>query len=168
MTYVRPDKTITELTQSKDKIAERLEGFEEVSEKELCYVPVGALLRYIGWDKRSNKPAFRFGGVVKKVDKEYVLLAGKGGITFSAQRYAYDQNGKKIFKTRFFKKSKSTKNELDGEKKQLEKELENTIDRANEMFEKQNAVIEKLQNDNNELKTIIKQLKKKLKGKKII
>jgi predicted RNase H-like nuclease (RuvC/YqgF family) len=55
---------------------------------------------------------------------------------------------------------------LDSEKKQLEKELENTIDRANEMFEKQNAVIEKLQNDNKELKAIIKQLKKKLKGKK--
>ena len=166
MTYVRPDKTITELTQSQVKISERLQGFEEVPEKELCYVTVGSLLRYIGWDKRNNKPAFRFGGIVKQVDKEYVLLAGKGGITFSAQRYAYDKDGKKIFKTRFFRKSKSTKNELDSEKKQLEKELENTIDRANEMFEKQNAVIEKLQNDNKELKAMIKQLKRKLKGKK--
>ena len=75
---------------------------------------------------------------LKKIDKEYVILAGKNGMLFSAQRYAYDKKGKQIFKTRFFRKSKSMKNEteiLTNEKEELEKELGNTIDRANDMFE---------------------------------
>ena len=168
MSYVRPDKTITDLSQTKEEIERRLNGFEEVSDKQLCYVPVGSLLRYIGWDKKKKKAAFRFGGILKKIDKEYVILAGKNGMLFSAQRYAYDKKGKQIFKTRFFRKSKSMKNEtevLTNEKEELEKELGNTIDRANDMFEKQNAVIKKLQKDNAELKSMVKKLKKQLKRK---
>ena len=79
--------------------------------------------------------------------------------------FSFVKPGKQIFKTRFFRKSKSMKNEteiLTNEKEELEKELGNTIDRANDMFEKQTAVIQKLQKDNAELKSMVKKLKKQL------
>lgn len=134
--YDRPKKTVTESVQDKKSIQKYLKEYEEVSPEDLPYVNPETHLRYISWDKKNNCELFRFGGLLVKVNKEYVLLAGKGGKTFSAQRYSYDENNKKkLHTTRFFKKMKN--------EEILKEELDETLEASREIINKQNELIEK-------------------------
>ena len=147
--YDRPKKTVTESVQDKKSIQKYLKEYEEVDKEDLPYLNQDTHLRYISWDKKNNCELFRFGGLLVKVNKEYVLLAGKGGKTFSAQRYTYDEsNKKKVHATRFFKKMKN--------EEILKEELDETVETSKEIIKKQNEIIEKQK----------KELAKLKKGKK--
>jgi hypothetical protein len=133
--YERPEKTITELIQNKKSIEEQLINFEEIPNEDLCYINLNTQLKYISYDKLNKKELFRFGGLLTKVNKDYIILAGKEGKTFCVQRYTKNESGQTIHITRFFKKIKDT--DL------LKIELNKTIDDSNEIIEKQNMIIEK-------------------------
>lgn len=155
--YKRPKITKTESIQNKKDIEERLKDYKEIKQKELCMVPLNSSLRYIGFDKKKKKELFRFGGLLISVKQEYVILAGKGGKTFSAQRYTYDSKGKKIHTTRFFKKM--NKNDI------LENQLNDTINQSNAIFKKQSDYIEEQRKEIKRLKEKLDNLSKKIKKK---
>ena len=146
--YKRPKVTITESIQNKKDIQERLKDYQEITQEEMCMLPINSHVRYIGFDKKKKKELFRFGGLIMMVKPEYVVLSGKGGKTFSAQRYTYDKKGKKIHTTRFFKKI--------SDKERLESQLNETIERSNEMFQKQNKFIQEQQKEIEKLKKLLK------------
>ena len=146
--YKRPKKTITESIQNKKDIQEKLKNYVEITQEELCMLPRNSHVRYIGYNKAKKKELFRFGGLIVMVKPQYVVLSGKGGKTFSAQRYTYNDNGKKLHTTRFFRKV--TKEQ------ELENKLNDTIDKSNEIFTKQNLLIEKQQKEIEKLKKMLK------------
>jgi hypothetical protein len=155
--YERPEITITELIQNKKDIQEQLKYFEEISEDDLCYVSVNTYLKYLSFNKKTKKEMFRFGGLLIKLDKEYLVLAGKNGMRFSVQRFTKDDKGKILHTTRFFKKMNMKNYNNDSEKE--EKKLEDEHKKTDESKKTQEKKIKKI----NEEK--IRQLKEKLKAK---
>ena len=145
--YVRPTKTITELLQTENDILEQLKYYDEISEDDLNFISIGTALRYIGYDKQNNCEIFRFGGILTKIAREYIVLAGKEGMKFSAQRYSYDGNNNIIHTTRFFRKKK------------VEDFLNEKINDTNDIIEKQSNIIEKQRQE-------LLAMKKKLKNSK--
>ena len=143
--YERPALTITETIQTKKDIEEQLKNFEEISDEDLNFINVNTQLKYISYDKKNKKELFRFGGLLVKVNKDYLLLAGKEGMRFSVQRYSYNDKGVKVHTTRFFKKMKET----DILKEKMTDEAENF-----------NILIDKQQKEIQELKKKLKQYKK--------
>ena len=84
-------------------------------------------LRYISWNIKNKCEQFRYGGLLIRVEKQYLILAGKEGKTFSAQRFTINQDTNKLLHTtRFFKKLK--KEEL------IQEELEETLDASKEII----------------------------------
>lgn len=132
--YVRPKKTITEMIQNQEGIEENLKHYEEISEEDINFISMNTHLKYISFDKKKKCEQFRFGGLLSKMEREYLVLAGKNGMRFSVQRYTRDDNGNIMHTTRFFKKVKETDI--------LKNELEHTIEKTTEIIEKQNEVIE--------------------------
>ena len=137
--YERPDKTITETMQNKKDIEEQLKNFEEITNEDLNFVNVNTQLKYISYDKQNKKELFRFGGLLVKVAKEYIVLAGKEGKRFSAQRYTKDDKDNIIHTTRFFKKIKETD--------ALKNKLLQTEEHASSIIEKQTAIIAQQKKD---------------------
>jgi len=139
--YQKPKKTITDLVQTQDKVQEQLEDYQEISNEELDHIPIGCLIRYIGYNKKTNKEAFRFGGNIKKVDPNYVVLIGNN-LSFSVQRHTYNKNNEIIHTTRFFIKDKDIEkiNEINQETMKNQE----IIDKQNEIIYKQKKEIEKL------------------------
>ncbi len=150
--YMRPSKTTTDRMQSKDELKKYLKDYEQIPEEDVNFMTIGQLLRYISYDKKTRREIFRFGGLLKKIDKEYVVLQGKNGMTFSAQRYTYDDNGNKIHTTRFFKKHKP--------EEVIKVQYEEAIDRSNELIDKQNEVIDKQKLELKALKKRLEELEK--------
>jgi hypothetical protein len=149
---MRPSKTTTDRMQSKDELKKYLKDYEQIPEEDVNFMTIGQLLRYISYDKKTRREIFRFGGLLKKIDKEYVVLQGKNGMTFSAQRYTYDDNGNKIHTTRFFKKHKP--------EEVIKVQYEEAIDRSNELIDKQNEVIDKQKLELKALKKRLEELEK--------
>ena len=146
--YERPKKTITELSQNKDIIEDKLKDYREISQDELCMTPMNSHLRYISYDKKSKRELFRYGGLLMTLKPEYLILVGKGGKSFSVQRYTYNEKGEKIHITRFFRKL--SREELNNMK------LEETMKQAQSHFEQQNEVIQKQQQEIEKLKKLLK------------
>jgi hypothetical protein len=138
-TYERPTKTITETMQNKKDIEEQLKNFEEITSEDLNFINVNTQLKYISYDKQNKKELFRFGGLLVKVAKEYVILAGKEGKRFSAQRYTKDDKDNILHTTRFFKKIKETE--------ALKTKLLETEESAAAIIEKQSAIIAQQKKD---------------------
>lgn len=134
-TYIRPEKTITESIQNKKDIEEKLQDFEEINNEDLNFINVNTLLRYISYDKKNKKELFRFGGLLVKVNKDYIVLAGKEGLRFSVQRYTRNDKNEIIHTTRFFKKIKETDI--------LKSQLEEILEKSSDKIEQQNEIIEK-------------------------
>ena len=153
--YVRPKKTYTDTLQTDEAIDEKLNGFVEVEEDDIDNISPGSFVRYIKWDNNTHKERFVMGGVVIRVLPEYLLIKGKDSGTFSAQRYAYNKKGEKIHTTRFYKmlsneeKLKIKLLEMQKKANEIIGELEDTIDQKDQEIE--------------QLKDIIKKLKKNLK-----
>lgn len=135
--YVRPKRTKTELVQNEKNINDYLKDFEEIEDSKLPYVNLNTQLRYISYDVENECELFRFGGLLMKIEEKYVVLAGKEGKRFSVQRYIYDKNNnnKLVHTTRFFKKIKT--------EQLLKEQLNMTLDKSEDIINKQNAVIEK-------------------------
>jgi hypothetical protein len=162
--YVRPTKTTTDRLQSKDELKQYLKDYEEIKEEEVNFIPMGQLLRYIGYDKKNRREIFRFGGLLKKVAKDYLVLQGKNGMTFSCQRYTYDDGGNKIHNTRFFKKMNP---EL-----VLKEEYAEAMDKTEEIMKNQTSIIEKQKKELMALRKKIEEIErssdKKSEKKKIL
>lgn len=133
--YMRPSKTTTDRMQTKDELKKYLKDYEEIPHEDVNFMTIGQLLRYISYDKKTRKEIFRFGGLLKKIDKNYVVLQGKNGMTFSAQRYTFDDNENLIHTTRFFRKQKP--------EEIMKVEFEDALEKSDEVIKKQNDVIEK-------------------------
>jgi hypothetical protein len=133
--YIRPEKTITESIQNKKDIEEKLKDFEEISDEDLNFININTLLRYISYDKKNKKELFRFGGLLVKVNKDYIILSGKEGLRFSVQRYTRNDNNDIIHTTRFFKKIK--------ESEILKSQIDEIMDKSTEKITQQNEIIEK-------------------------
>ena len=133
--YERPNTTITESVQNKKDIEEQLKDFEEISEEDLNFININTQLKYISYDNKNKKELFRFGGLLVKIAKDYLILRGKEGLTFSVQRYTKNENNEIVHTTRFFNKIKETD--------KLKIKLEDTILKATEKLQKQNSIIEK-------------------------
>ena len=144
--YSRPKKTITDILQTQEDVEEKLEGYEEVGEEDINFLTIGIHLRYITYDKKNNKELFRFGGILKKIDKQYIVLLGKNNLTFSVQRYTHNSNDEIIHVTRFFRKNKPNSSSF------IQEELNKTILKSTELIEKQNELIDKQKNDIEKLK----------------
>ena len=151
--YQRPRKTYTDTLQSVDVIKKKLDGYVEIPENEVDNLQEGSFLRYIKLDTKTGKERFITGGVLMRTNPEYLLIKGKDNGTFSAQRYAYDTAGEKIFTTRFFKL-------LNNEEK-LKIKLGDMQTKANEIIEELEGTIDKQAAEISELKAIIRKLKGK-------
>ena len=143
--YERPEKTITESIQTKEDIEDQLKNFEEISDEDLNFININTQLKYLGYDKKKKRELFRFGGLLVKVNKDYLLLAGKDGLRFSVQRYTYNDKGVKVHTTRFFKKMK----DVDILKEKVTVDIEN-----------RDILIEQQQKEILELKKKLKSFKK--------
>jgi hypothetical protein len=155
--YQRPRKTYTDTLQSVDIIKKKLDGYIEIPEDEVDSLQEGVFLRYIKIDPKTGKERFITGGVLLRINPEYLLIKGKNNGTFSAQRYTYDANTReKIFTTRFFKL-------LNNEEK-LKMKLGDMQTKANEIIEELEQTIDKQAAEIEELKGIIRKFKGKSKS----
>ena len=142
--YVRPNKTLTDKCQTKKKISEKLEGYEEL--EDVSTAPLKSKLRYITLKRNEEKgewfEKFLFGGSLIKKSDNYVVL-GTGKLTWCVQKIIENTDDNISYKTRFFKEI--TENDV------LGKNLEKT----QEVVMKQNIELEKL-------KKVVKSIKKNL------
>jgi hypothetical protein len=142
--YIRPKKTKTDRVQDEESIQNYLNDYDEIESEDIPYLKIGIHLRYISWDKKNKCELFRFGGILSTINKEYLILAGKGGKTFSVQRYTYSDTKNILHTTRFFKKIKNTV--------LLQEQINNTIESSQEMINKQSEIIEKQKREISKLK----------------
>ena len=133
--YERPSKTITESLQNKKDIEEQLKNFEEISNEDLNFININTQLKYLSYDIKNKRELYRFGGLLVKIAKDYIILAGKEGKRFSVQRYTRNDKNEIVHTTRFFKKIK--------ESEILQSKLDETCEQSNSIIEKQNNIIEK-------------------------
>jgi len=147
--YERPELTITETMQNKKDIEEQLKDFEEVSSEDLNFVSINTQLKYISYDKKNKKELFRFGGLLMKIEKEYIVLAGKDSLRFSVQRYTRNDKNEIIHITRFFRKIK----EIDMAKEH--------INQSQDYIKEQNDFILQQKKEISDLKKQLKEVMKK-------
>jgi hypothetical protein len=148
--YQKPKKTITDLVQTHDSVQEILENYQEISNEEIDSIPIGCLVRYIGYNKKNALEAFRFGGVIRKIYPNYLVLIGNNNVSFSVQRNSYNKNNEIIHTTRFFIKDKDIEKINESNKELIQNQR--IIDQQNEIINKQKREIEKLKrklNNNN-------------------
>jgi hypothetical protein len=141
--YIRPKITLTDGLQNKKSIQKYLAEYEEVDEDEIPYLTPGMHLRYISWDKENDCELFRLGGILVKLAKEYLVLAGVKAKTFSVQRYSYD-NKNIIHVTRFFRKIKN--------EDMIQKKINETMEVSKEIIQEQSEELEKLKKQMKQMK----------------
>jgi hypothetical protein len=146
--YKKPTKTITDLLQTREAILEKLANYDEIDSKDMELLPKNTLISYITFDPEKSIELYRSGGYLRKVAKEYIVLAGKGNKTFSVQRYIYNDRSKSelLYVTRFFGKRNGTKEEkvmIDGGSKEVEKSG-SLVKKQQEILEAKNREIEEL------------------------
>ena len=152
--YQRPKKTYTDSLQTEEAIEQKLDGFIEIDENEIDNISPGSYLRYIKWDINNNKERFVMGGILLRAAPEYLLIKGKDNGTFSAQRYTYNKKGDKIHTTRFFKQLSNEEKlkikliEMQKKATAIINELEETIDKKDQEIEELKEIIKKLKRKN--------------------
>ena len=146
--YLRPEQTITESIQNKKDIEEQLKNYEEIEEEDINFLHLNTSLKYLKYDINLKKELYRFGGLLVKIDKEYLILAGKENKRFSVQRYTKDRNNNIIHKTRFFRKKKESEY------------FKEKYEESSDIIDKQQYVIEKQKQELIELKKKLKSSKK--------
>jgi hypothetical protein len=140
--YIRPKKTISDLMQTQNNVEQQLENYQEISNEELDHTPIGVRVKYISYNKKTNKEIFRFGGVIRKINPDYLVLIGNNNLSFSTQRYTKNKNNEIIHTTRFFIKDK----DIDKINESNQELIQNQqiIDQQNQIIQKQKREIEKL------------------------
>ncbi len=145
--YQRPKKTQTDMMQNKQELMRFLKDYEEIEEDDIDYIPLGTLLRYISYDKNRKQEMLRYGGLLMKLDRNYMVLKGKNNLTFSVQRYIYDNQGNLLYTTKFFRR-------LNPQLKVREKEIEE-LEMAKDFMERQEKIIKKQKDELERLKNMI-------------
>ncbi len=133
--YHRPAKTQTDRMQKGEDIQEFLKDYDEIPKEDIDYIPIGTLVRYIGYDRKKRREMFRYGGLVRKIDKNYLVLMGKNALTFSVQRHLLDDQGGILHTTRFFKKRSP---EL-----RVETEMTDVMEKTEEMLKRHESIMKK-------------------------
>lgn len=154
--YERPKKTYTDTIQNQNEIEKQLENFEEIEEKDIDKTPLNCYLKYIKFDLNNNSERLITGGILLRIDPNYLLLKGKNNGTFCAQRYTKKGTGSKqklIHTTRFFK-------QLSSEDK-LKADLVYFQEKATKIINEYEQTVRKQQSEINELKRIIKKNRNK-------
>lgn len=145
--YVRPNKTLTDKCQTKSKIREQLEGYEEI--EDISSVDLKCKIRYITLKKDNKKnewfEKFLFGGSLIKKCANYIVL-GNGKISWCVQKKIENEKDNVSYKTRFFKEI--TSSDI----------LQQNLEKTQEVVLQQNMEIEKL-------KKVVKSIKKNLSNK---
>ncbi len=173
--YSKPSKTITDLIQTREAIDEKLRNYTEINNNELELLPKNVHISYITYNYDKNMELFRMGGYLRKVAKDYIVLAGKGNKTFSVQRKIY-HNGQLLYVTRFFAKNKdaprNTSNksliyggDLSNQRDLIKKEYEETLTKSTSFIKKQQEILEVKQREIAELRARLEEERKK-NGKK--
>lgn len=167
--YHRPQKTQTDRMQKGEDIQDFLKDYEEIKKEEIDYIPIGTLVRYLGYDKKKRREMFRYGGLVRKIDKNYLVLMGKNALTFSVQRYTNDDQGGLLHTTRFFKK-KSAELRMGTEVEDVMQKTESVMKRHEDILKKQkdelralHQEIARLQSEKDELAEEVVKKDKKIK-----
>lgn len=171
--YKKPEKTITDLIQTREAIDEKLMNYEEIEPNDLNILPKNVHISYITYDQDNNMELYRLGGYLRKVADKYIVLAGKGNKTFSVQREIYDKYNKNklLYITRFFaKKRENNKNSLNisnqnqnsaSIREELRKNYEETIVKSSSFIKKQNDILEAKQREIALLKAQLDELQNK-------
>lgn len=152
-TYIRPRQTITDTIQNEEDIEELLKDFEEVDQNVIEYMSLNTLVRYISYDKKTKRELFRFGGLIFKIDREYIVLTGKNGFKFSVQRYVRNDRNEIIYNTRFFKKKKKEYKENNEEE---DNNYEEALQKTLTVIDEQTSIIKKQERELEKLRKIIK------------
>jgi len=151
--YQRPKKTYTDTLQTESAITQKLEGYIEIPDEEVDSLTEGSFLRYIKLDPKTNKERFVTGGILLRVNPQYLLIKGKDNGTFSAQRYTVNARGERVYTTRFFK--------LLSNEEKLKMQLIEMQKKANQIIGELEETIDKQAQEIEQLKDIIRKLKKK-------
>lgn len=166
--YSKPTKTITDLIQTRDAIDEKLRNYTEVNNNELELLPKNVHISYITYNVEQNMELFRMGGYLRKVAKDYIVLAGKGNKTFSVQRKIYGNREKTqlLYVTRFFAKKKDStsysKLSVGGSHREsIKKEYEEALTKSTSFMKKQQEILEAKQREIEELKARLEEEEKK-------
>lgn len=159
--YKKPERTITDMIQTQEAIAEKLRGYEEIDNKDMDLLRKGVKISYITFDPEKSMELYRSGGILKKVAPDYIVLAGKGGKTFSVQRRIYADRSQSdlLYTTRFFGKvneKRESKSSSSSFRIQLEEEDEKPITSG-----KQSEILDAKSREIEELKAKLESLKKK-------
>lgn len=158
--YKKPERTITDMIQTQEAIAEKLRGYEEIDNKDMDLLRKGVKISYITFDPEKSMELYRSGGILKKVAPDYIVLAGKGGKTFSVQRRIYADRSQSdlLYTTRFFGKvnEKNESKSSSSFRVQLEEEDEKPITSG-----KQSEILNAKSREIEELKAKLESLKKK-------
>ena len=163
--YSKPTKTITDLIQTREAIDEKLHNYTEVDNNEIELLPKNVHISYITYNIEKNMELFRMGGYLRKVAKDYIVLAGKGNKTFSVQRKIYE-NGQLLYVTRFFAKKKdSTSLSVGGSRELIKKEYEEALTKSTSFMKKQHEILETKQLEIAELRARLEEEKNKSKKK---
>jgi hypothetical protein len=189
--YSKPTKTITDLIQTREAIDEKLRNYTEVDNKDLELLPKNVHISYITYSVEQNMELFRMGGYLRKVAKDYIVLAGKGNKTFSVQRKIYGNKDKTqlLYITRFFAKNKDSssysklsvggtrnvssnillpmgvKNDTRDTRDSIKKEYEETLTKSTSFIKKQQEILEAKQREISELRARLEEEKNKSKKK---
>ncbi len=168
--YSKPTKTITDLIQTRDAIDEKLRNYTEVDNNELELLPKNVHISYITYNVEKNMELFRMGGYLRKVAKDYIVLAGKGNKTFSVQRKIYGNKDKTqlLYVTRFFAKKKDStsysKLSINGgavDRESIKKEYEEALTKSTSFMKKQQEILEAKQREIAELRARLDEEEKK-------
>tara|TARA_B110000037_G_C17036401_1_gene471816 strand:+ start:753 stop:1271 length:519 start_codon:yes stop_codon:yes gene_type:complete len=149
--YTRPDITITDIVQSVDEIKKQLKDYIEIELNDIDDLPKYTYVKYITFDKNKKKELFRFGGKIIVNKEKYIVLKGFK-CNFCVQKHII-HNNTIIYNTRFFKK-KDNKNEV----VIIKNKLNDTIDKANNMYIKQQMEIKQQKDKIKKLKIKVKKL----------
>ncbi len=173
--YTKPTKTITDLIQTREAIDEKLRNYTEVDNNELELLPKNVHISYITYNTDKNMELYRMGGYLRKVAKDYIVLAGKGNKTFSVQRkiYANKEKTQLLYITRFFAKIKDSPsnksmvygNNLFNQRELIKKEYEETLTKSTSFMKKQQEILEAKQREIAELRARLEEEKNKSKKK---
>lgn len=167
--YSKPTKTITDLIQTREAIDEKLRNYTEVDNNELELLPKNVHISYITYSVEKNMELFRMGGYLRKVAKDYIVLAGKGNKTFSVQRKVYSKDKKQLlYVTRFFAKKKNNASHLKLEgggnishHESIKKEYEEALTKSTSFMKKQQEILEAKQREIAELRARLEEEEQK-------
>ena len=97
--FQRPEQTFTDTLQTEKGVMKKLKNYKRI--QDISTVDRGTHVRYITWKNGGQR--FCLGGWLRTVADQYIVLATKK-LSWSVQRYHYDDDNNLLFTTLFFVK----------------------------------------------------------------